>query len=240
MHTYIDNDMQNKMNGELIMRNGIQTKLCKYCIMIFLPIAIFLIVLQTFAFNVEYYMSKFEEFEITEITKIDEANLKSITVNMIDYLKSDRDDLEMTSVINGRMEEVFGEREKSHMKDVKLLFDKGIIIRNVSVIISLASLLYLYFKKKQNVIFSAILKSGIVSLGLTSLLIVLVNIDFFKYFTYFHEIFFTNDLWLLDPKTDVLIQMLPLEFFISISTRVVMWFSAIMLFTSGLSFYKTS
>lgn len=220
------------------MKNETLAKLSKYCIMIFLPIAIFLLVLQTFAFNVEFYMSKFDEFETTEIIKIDEANLKSITVNMIDYLQSERDDLEMLSVINGRMEEVFGEREKEHMKDVKLLFDNGIIIRNVSVIITLASLIYLFFKNKRNVIFSAILKSSIVSLGLISILLALVKIDFFKYFTYFHEIFFTNDLWLLDPKTDVLIQMLPLEFFISISTSVVLWFSAIMLFSTLLSLYK--
>ncbi|MCD4714297.1 MAG: TIGR01906 family membrane protein [Clostridiales bacterium] len=220
------------------MKNEILAKLSKYCIMIFLPIAIFLLMLQTFAFNVEFYMSKFDEFETTEIIKIDEANLKSITVNMIDYLQSERDDLEMLSVINGRMEEVFGEREKEHMKDVKLLFDNGIIIRNVSVIITLASLIYLFFKNKSNVIFSAILKSSIVSLGLISILLALVKIDFFKYFTYFHEIFFTNDLWLLDPKTDVLIQMLPLEFFISISTSVVLWFSAIMLFSTLLSLYK--
>lgn len=220
------------------MKNETLAKLSKYCIMIFLPIAIFLLVLQTFAFNVEFYMSKFDEFETTEIIKIDEANLKSITVNMIDYLQSERDDLEMLSVINGRMEEVFGEREKEHMKDVKLLFDNGIIIRNVSVIITLASLIYLFFKNKRDVIFSAILKSSIVSLGLISILLALVKIDFFKYFTYFHEIFFTNDLWLLDPKTDVLIQMLPLEFFISISTSVVLWFSAIMLFSTLLSLYK--
>lgn len=220
------------------MKNETLANLSKYCIMIFLPIAIFSLVLQTFAFNVEFYMSKFDEFETTEIIKIDEANLKSITVNMIDYLQSERDDLEMLSVINGRMEEVFGEREKEHMKDVKLLFDNGIIIRNVSVIITLASLIYLFFKNKSNVIFSAILKSSIVSLGLISILLALVKIDFFKYFTYFHEIFFTNDLWLLDPKTDVLIQMLPLEFFISISTSVVLWFSAIMLFSTLLSLYK--
>lgn len=219
------------------MKNGFLTRLSKYCITIFLPVAIFLIVLQNFAFNVEFYMSKFEEFETTEITKIDEVNLKSITVNMIDYLKSDRDDLEMTSVINGRMEEVFGEREKSHMKDVKLLFDKGIIIRNLSVIITLAAFVYLNFNKKRHVIFKAILNSSIISLGVMSVLLAFVKIDFFKYFTYFHEIFFTNDLWLLDPKTDVLIQMLPLEFFISISTRVVLWFTSIIVFTTGMSLY---
>ena len=37
--------------------------------------------------------------------------------------------------------------------------------------------------------------------------------NFTKYWTIFHHIFFTNDLWLLDPKTDLMIQMLPEQFF---------------------------
>jgi integral membrane protein (TIGR01906 family) len=40
-----------------------------------------------------------------------------------------------------------------------------------------------------------------------------MNIDFYKYFTIFHEIFFTNDLWLLDPATDRLINIFPQDFF---------------------------
>lgn len=219
------------------MKNVFLTKISKYCITIFLPIALFTIVLQNFAFNVDFYMSKFEEFQITEVTKIDEAHLRSITVNMINYLKSDRDDLDMIYVIDGRMEEVFGEREKSHMKDVKLLFDRGIIIRNFSVVITLTALVILHFNKKRHMIFKAILVSGITSLGMISVLLALIKIDFFKYFTYFHEIFFTNDLWLLDPKTDVLIQMLPLEFFISITTNVVLWFIAINVFIIVVSLY---
>lgn len=219
------------------MKNVFLTKISKYCITIFLPIALFTIVLQNFAFNVDFYMSKFEEFQITEVTKIDEAHLRSITVNMINYLKSDRDDLDMIYVIDGRMEEVFGEREKSHMKDVKLLFDRGIIIRSFSVVITLTALVILHFNKKRHMIFKAILVSGITSLGMISVLLALIKIDFFKYFTYFHEIFFTNDLWLLDPKTDVLIQMLPLEFFISITTSVVLWFIAINVFIIVVSLY---
>ncbi len=41
----------------------------------------------------------------------------------------------------------------------------------------------------------------------------LLLIDFNKYFTIFHEIFFSNDLWLLDPDTSVLINMVPEVFF---------------------------
>lgn len=49
-------------------------------------------------------------------------------------------------------------------------------------------------------------------------------VDFNRYFTYFHLIFFNNDLWLLNPNTDLLIQMLPEEFFISIFIRIILFF----------------
>ena len=48
--------------------------------------------------------------------------------------------------------------------------------------------------------------------------------DFTKYFTIFHEIFFTNDLWLFDPATDYMIRMLPEGFFYDMVMRIGAWF----------------
>ena len=76
------------------------------------------------------------------------------------------------------------------------------------------------------------------SLSFVLLLFILIQIDFNKYFTHFHEIFFNNDLWLLNPETDVLIQMLPLEFFTNISVAVVGTFLGIMSIIGGFAFYK--
>ena len=44
--------------------------------------------------------------------------------------------------------------------------------------------------------------------------------DFHRYFMIFHEIFFKNDLWLLDPDTDLLIRMLPEGFFLDMAKRI--------------------
>lgn len=40
-------------------------------------------------------------------------------------------------------------------------------------------------------------------------------IDFDGLFTTFHHLAFTNDLWLLDPRTDLLIRLMPEEFFVA-------------------------
>ena len=44
--------------------------------------------------------------------------------------------------------------------------------------------------------------------------------DFHKAFTQFHHVFFTNDLWLLDPKTDLLINILPQGFFMDFAIHM--------------------
>lgn len=45
-------------------------------------------------------------------------------------------------------------------------------------------------------------------------------IDFTRCFTIFHEIFFTNDLWIFDEATDYMIRMLPEGFFSDMVLRI--------------------
>lgn len=69
--------------------------------------------------------------------------------------------------------------------------------------------------------------SSVFSLSLIALLLVISLIDFNKCFTYFHLIFFNNDLWILD-ENDILIQMFPEKFFMSIFIRILLLFVSIM------------
>jgi uncharacterized membrane protein len=55
--------------------------------------------------------------------------------------------------------------------------------------------------------------TSVVVLAISGLLGYLFYSDFTKYFTIFHKIFFDNDLWLLDPAKDDLINLLPEGFF---------------------------
>ena len=45
-------------------------------------------------------------------------------------------------------------------------------------------------------------------------------VDFNTAFTVFHEIFFTNDLWLFDPAEDYMIRMLPEVIFDDMALRI--------------------
>ncbi|WP_281815102.1 TIGR01906 family membrane protein [Vallitalea longa] len=167
------------------------------------------------AYNINHYKWQFEKHEITRETEMDLEELTRVTKNMIEYLKGSRDTLDMKAVIDGKEQEVFGEREKSHMVDVKKLFVIGTYIRNISFIILIVAIAYMVLRNKKLLIVTLSMVKYVFAVIIMLILILgsLLLINFNKYFTIFHEIFFSNDLWLLDPKTDILINMVPEVFF---------------------------
>ena len=65
-------------------------------------------------------------------------------------------------------------------------------------------------------------------------------VDFSSAFTFFHEVLFTNDLWLLDAQTDLLVRLLPEQFFIDIAgviaVRALAYMLAVPLAVFGVQF----
>ncbi len=55
--------------------------------------------------------------------------------------------------------------------------------------------------------------------GLAGALALWAAIDFDSLFVLFHRIAFTNDLWLLDPRTDLLIRLMPVELFMHLGLK---------------------
>ena len=212
----------------------------KVIIIILLPLALLLTTVELVSFNTDYFVNKYEEYEISKSTGIVIDDLEGITDKLLNYLKDKTDNLEIEKEINGSKRQVFNEKEILHMIDVKDLFIKGKIIRNISMILIIISILYLGIKNKKDLGQAFIMSSALSILSMVTLFLLMYT-NFNKYFTYFHEIFFTNDLWLLNPETDVLIQMLPLEFFYSIATKISTMFilEVIILALIGLFIQKT-
>ena len=78
------------------------------------------------------------------------------------------------------------------------------------------------------------------ALGILLVVILLLaaafSIDFTRCFTIFHEIFFTNDLWMFNPSEDYMIRMLPEGFFFDMVIRIGMTFVGMLLAVGGLMF----
>ena len=99
------------------------------------------------------------------------------------------------------------------MVDVQGLFLGAIKGRRAaSVLLMLLGGLLLW--KKQAVVLWRMLQWGIgMFFGGMAGLAALISTDFTKYFTCFHLLFFDNDDWILNPKTDLLINIVPEGFF---------------------------
>ncbi|MFA5576005.1 MAG: TIGR01906 family membrane protein [Tissierellaceae bacterium] len=183
-------------------------------ILLVLSLSLFslLIATEKNVFDMSHYRKNIIMNDIERVTGKDSFELKGIYYDIHGYLKDKGDE--------SLLESNFNEREILHMKDVKVLFRLGFTLKYISIIASLGIIYILTrienIEKVGRIIFKGLLANWL----LLGILAIMVYYDFNKYFTYFHEIFFSNDLWILDPRTDLLIQMLPESFFSSIATDI--------------------
>ena len=117
------------------------------------------------------------------------------------------------------------------MKDVKVLFVGGIHLRRIALAILCITVLLLLIMKvnlKRMLAKAYLIGAGVFS-GASILFGIVISKNFYPYFELFHKIFFTNDLWLLDPYTDLLIRMLPEGFFLDMVIRIGIIFLILMI-----------
>ena len=127
------------------------------------------------------------------------------------YLQGDEIPFQHVFTVDGTEFAAFNQKEQHHMADVQDLFRLcrwiGWGCAGAIVLIGLAL--------RKNMHWRTFRRTLLVILGIVTAVIVLACIDFDSLFVLFHKVAFTNDLWLLDPRTDLLIRLMPIEFFIS-------------------------
>lgn len=177
-----------------------------------------------------WYEKTYAKYNVLDDLEMEMSDTMQVTKEMMSYLRGDRGDLVVETKVNGEEREFFNDREKAHMIDVKNLFVGGIWLRRVAMVL-LAITVFMLIKTKAD--WRRLLpKSFIITtgsfIGVTLVAGSLLMTDFHRYFMIFHEIFFPNDLWLLDPYTDLLIRMLPEGFFLDIVKRIGLIFLILM------------
>lgn len=189
-------------------------------LVVFLPLYVFLKGVETNAFNTNFYLDSFGKHGVMDTTGKELEELEIITEGIISYLKDKTQE--------EGLRPYFNDEEIQHMEDVKFLFRYGFIIKYISLALFLVAIIGLLLLGESNKIAYTIFYGNLIWWIFMLILFFLTTMDFNKYFTYFHMIFFDNDLWLLDPEKDLLIQMLPEEFFIGIFNRILLFFVSIL------------
>lgn len=178
-----------------------------------------------------YFDREFEKYGVYEAVKTEPDEMRRVADEMMDYLIGDRDSMsDITATVDGVPNtKFFNERECAHMADVRVLFLGGVNLRKKCLIlcaIILGVLLLLSgVKKTKDALASGMIAGTGVFVAAIAALAVMLAQDFNKYFTIFHKIFFNNDLWLFDPRTSRLINMLPEGFFMDTARNIVLTFA---------------
>ena len=190
-----------------------------------------------------YYEKEYAKYGVLNDVHMEMSDLLDVTDEMMAYLRGNREDLHVPTIVNGQPREFFNDREIAHMEDVRGLFLGGLILRRICILILL--LLAAFFwgwshKKEARIRFLSYMLPSSLSIG-TGLFFLLsagiagiISTDFSKYFVVFHQIFFDNDLWILNPATDLLINIVPEPFFMDTAIRIGLLFAAMtVLFLAG-------
>ena len=174
--------------------------------------------------SLRLYTNGFEEYNVSRVTGLSEAELEKAAAGLIGYFNSDEEYISLTVIKDGEEFELFNEREVGHLKDVKELIRLNFrILVGTAIYVGIYAGMCLFWRRKKYwrnlarsvVIGTSIALGLIVAMGLGTMVL-----DFDQLFLRFHFLAFTNDLWMLNPATDYLIMLFPEGF----------WFDAGMLF----------
>lgn len=206
-----------------------------------LAVSLFVVVLlitsvELLSFRTSFYDKMYRKLEVANTIGISDVDLHRATEVLLDYTKGKTDTLDLEVEVDGRIVEMFNQREKDHMVDVQALMKAVLMIRNIATVFVAAMLVislgmgdYLDFLLNKeilgNVLFGA--------LFILAALGIFILVDFDSFWTLFHKVLFRNDLWLLNPATDRLIMMVPLEFFTALVYRILASFVFIFMILGG-------
>ena len=184
-------------------------------------------------FSLWFYEREFEKNGTYAQVHMEKEDLHAVTSHMILYMRGIEDGLNIETTVGGERRLFFSEREIHHMDDVRLLFDGGRMLRNVSLALFLLTGAFLLWQKRDG--WTAAMKCWRgAAFGLLGGFVVLggvIAVSFSRAFTIFHEIFFNNDLWILDPRVDLLVNIVPTPFFIDIALFIGVVYAALLALT---------
>lgn len=203
--------------------------LCTFCLMI-----IFLItsVESVVYWTPGYFEREYTMYNVPETVSMEMNDLLYVTDEMMMYLRGDgRDDLNISVPVDGHTRPFFNEREMAHMEDVRNLFIGALHLRTACIAAAFLCLALMFLVKAdvKRILPRAVCTGTGIFMVLTAGLALLISTDFTKYFIIFHKIFFDNDLWILDPATDLLINIVPEPFFADTAARIAFTFSFLVL-----------
>lgn len=129
---------------------------------------------------------------------------------VMDYCKGDMDKLDdVKATIDGEEVYFFTDRELAHLKDCRNLITGIFELRTIALVVLLISIAVLFLRKAA---VKKVARSCFLTTSVSAIAVIIIGIiaatNFDPLFIKFHEIFFDNDLWILNPREDNLLNIM--------------------------------
>lgn len=183
------------------------------------------------------YEKAYEKYDVLSELDMEMEDVMHVTHEMMSYLRGGKEELSVITTVEGTEQDFFNEQDRLHMKDVQGLFIGGLCLRAGAVIMFLLCMAVLFARKADwKYILPRSCQAVLLVFGvLAAALGIAAATDFNRVFIMFHEIFFTNDLWIFDPSEDYMIRMLPEGLFFDMVIRIGIIFISILLVLLAIS-----
>lgn len=153
------------------------------------------------------YVYAIDKYDLLKEVKITKEMLLEDYKGLINYLQNPF--IEKLKFNNF----IMSEGGEFHFYEVKKIFLGIYLIVILSIIIFSIYLLLKKYKKEKNEIVKIFNNGANILITIFTILLIAITTNFSKAFVIFHKIFFNNDYWIFDEKTDPIIKVLPEDVF---------------------------
>lgn len=153
---------------------------------------------------------------VTEaVTGVSDEDRYRLNGALAAYICGEQAELDDRAAVFGADQIAFNETERLHMADVRELFA---LARRVCIAVWIGGGCLLAFAvvRGKRLLPGYFAAAGAWAAAALAVIIWAAS-DFTRAFVWFHKMLFTNELWLLNPATDLMIRMLPEAFFAGIA-----------------------
>lgn len=173
-------------------------------------------------------MSRIAVMDMLNIAQTDDVSAQITEYIGLTDTEQDVFAKEIVSFMKGETDvqpEILNKREQQHMLDVRALvhlaqtLSKGFmtVAAGMAVVIAWTGAR----EKRRGMPAGTLVGVGLIALGVFGVYAMLNAQGFEALFVRFHELLFTNDLWLMNPETDILIRMMPQLLFVRAGQELV-------------------
>jgi len=170
-----------------------------------------------------FYLEEFARHRVGQTTGLSNAELTEVARAFITYFQMPAQRMEGAVALPASRGPLLNERELAHMADVQLLIHRVFDLWGAALVALVGSAVAIVIARPATG-GRALVRAGALGGALAVLAVGAVAaaslLDFSQLFLRFHLASFSNDLWMLDPARDRLIQLFPLGFFFDAAIRI--------------------